>query len=76
MILLLVQVVLDKKYNEFTTGGVSFKQEIQRSVGYIIVYALWVHPYLALTIIVMAGGEIPRGFWLYFLALINRFVKR
>jgi hypothetical protein len=51
--------------------GVRFRKEIRRSVLYIIVYGIWVHPYLAVTITSMAGKNISRGLWIYFLAIIN-----
>jgi hypothetical protein len=47
----LISLALDKKFK--TAGGSSFRKEIQRSVSYIIVYVLWVHPYLTITIIAM-----------------------
>ena len=38
------------------TGGNSFTREIRKSLIYIGVYILWVHPYLAITIVTMSGG--------------------
>jgi hypothetical protein len=37
----------------------------------IFIFILWSHPYLIYTIMVGAGLTVTRGFWLYFLAMIN-----
>lgn len=65
----LARIATDKKFRD--KGGSSFRREIRRSVLYIVVYVIWIHPYLIVTLTVMAGKQISRGLWLYFLALIN-----
>jgi len=50
--------------------GNTYSKEIKRYLMYIVVYTLWIHPYLGITIM----GEIePINylFWLYFLAMVN-----
>lgn len=69
VIWVLIRRQLDKQMKD--AGARSYSREIRRSLLYIIVYVLWVHPYLAITIVTMSGGTPSRGLWIYFLLMIN-----
>eukprot|EP01113_Clastostelium_recurvatum_P034235 TRINITY_DN4618_c0_g1_i2.p1 TRINITY_DN4618_c0_g1~~TRINITY_DN4618_c0_g1_i2.p1 ORF type:complete len:131 (-),score=30.49 TRINITY_DN4618_c0_g1_i2:56-448(-) len=53
--------------------GLTYSREIRKFLLYIIVYALWVHPYVGFSIHLMLAtpDTINYGFWLYFLIMVN-----
>lgn len=65
----LLKYAADKKLREIGGGG--FKREILRSVLYIVVFIIWMHPYLTMTILFITKKNVPRGMWIYFLFTVN-----
>jgi len=54
--------------------GISYSSEVRKYTLYIVVYALWVHPYVAISIMQITGYPTNRTyyhFWLYFLLMVN-----
>jgi len=54
--------------------GHSYSSEIRKYALYIVVYTLWVHPYVAISLMALTGyplDETYYNFWLYFLLMIN-----
>jgi len=54
--------------------GHSYSSEVRKYIIYIVVYALWVHPYVAISLMQITGypqTETYYNFWLYFLLMVN-----
>jgi len=51
--------------------GSSYSREIRRYLVYILVYTLWIHPYVGITLMQLVDNQINYLFWLYFLAMVN-----
>jgi len=56
---------------EWTKELQPFRRAVYRCIFFIIVYVMWIHPYVTFSILLMANKEISRAFWIYFLMIIN-----